>query len=114
MVSITANSIFHTLVNRYNAFVAVDTEEIVSLIDWVSDASYNILPLGTNDPQSGDRVLVVDPATAEASPLGWHSQATLGNYTGTIGNNVYAQVNPGKNQYQLRKFAVILKSPSRV
>ncbi|KAJ3159266.1 Fungalysin/Thermolysin Extracellular metalloproteinase 5 [Geranomyces michiganensis] len=79
--------------NWYNAFVDTVHGEVVQLIDWVSDASYNVYPLGTNDPESGDRVMVKDPAHPIASPMGWHNQGTGGKHTVTIGNNVYAHEN---------------------
>lgn len=69
--------------------------EIVQLIDWVSDATYNVYPLGINDPHSGSRVKVVDPAHPKASPLGWHAHSSSVSFTTTIGNNVYAQENLG-------------------
>jgi len=83
---------------RYNAFVDSTTGEVVSLIDWVSDASYNVYPLGINDPFSGERVIVTDPAHPEASPLGWHSQGEGADFSGTISNNVFAQNNPSMNR----------------
>ncbi|KAJ3188862.1 Fungalysin/Thermolysin Extracellular metalloproteinase 5 [Gaertneriomyces sp. JEL0708] len=79
--------------NWYNAFVNTETGEVVQLLDWVSDAAYNIFPLGTNDPVSGERVLVTDPAHHLASPLGWHDQGAGRQHTVTIGNNVYAHEN---------------------
>jgi len=82
---------------RYNAIVDATTNEVVQLIDWVSDASYNVFPLGINDPHSGDRVIVEDPAHLPASPLGWHAQSDTIQSAFTIGNNVYAQENLGKS-----------------
>ncbi|RKO86894.1 Fungalysin metallopeptidase-domain-containing protein, partial [Blyttiomyces helicus] len=83
--------------NFYNAVVDADNGDVLGLVDWVSDAAYNIWPLGTNDPKSGERELVVDPAHPVASPHGWHAQGkdvkNLKVYTSTIGNNVYAQDN---------------------
>ncbi|KAI8588933.1 Fungalysin metallopeptidase-domain-containing protein [Geranomyces variabilis] len=79
--------------NWYNAFVDTAHGEVVQLIDWVSDASYNVYPLGINDPESGDRVMVKDPSHPIASPMGWHNQGTGGKHTVTIGNNVYAHEN---------------------
>jgi len=78
--------------NMYNAFVGVDSNQVVSLIDWVSDASYNVYPVGVNDPLSGDRALLENPAHPVASPNGWHFTRNQ-TYTVTIGNNVYAQEN---------------------
>ncbi|KAJ3206248.1 Fungalysin/Thermolysin Extracellular metalloproteinase 5 [Entophlyctis luteolus] len=62
---------------------------------------YNVFPLGTNDPFDGDRNLVFGPLSSLASPNGWHwcsggkKQCARGNYTVTIGNNVFAQENLG-------------------
>ncbi|KAJ3397875.1 hypothetical protein CcCBS67573_g02166 [Chytriomyces confervae] len=60
---------------------------------------YNVYPLGTNDPLEGDRNLVKGPLSLVASPNGWHwcsgnkKQCPHGNYTVTVGNNVFAQEN---------------------
>jgi extracellular elastinolytic metalloproteinase len=83
--------------NMYNAFVDVTDGEVVQLLDWVSDAAYNVFPFGINDPQSGDRQYVQNPANAEASPLGWHSLGAGQESTKTIGNNVIAQENLNGN-----------------
>ena len=77
--------------------VDASTGEVLSLIDWVSDATYNVYPLGTNDPEKGSRVLSTNPSHPVASPFGWHSQGGETNFTSTIGNNVYAQDNPGES-----------------
>ncbi|TPX58887.1 hypothetical protein PhCBS80983_g02849 [Powellomyces hirtus] len=79
--------------NWYNAFVDTVTGNVVQLVDWVSDASYHIFPLGTNDPESGGRVMVKDPEHSIASPMGWHNQGSGGKHTVTIGNNVFAHEN---------------------
>ncbi|KAJ3274973.1 Fungalysin/Thermolysin Extracellular metalloproteinase 5, partial [Borealophlyctis nickersoniae] len=78
--------------NMYNAFVDTQDGKVVSVVDWVADADYNIYPLGTNDPLCGDRVLVENPAHSVASPRGWHTQGRK-NYTTTKGNNVIAHEN---------------------
>ncbi|KAJ3113988.1 Fungalysin/Thermolysin Extracellular metalloproteinase 5 [Phlyctochytrium bullatum] len=85
--------------NYFNAHVHAQTGEVVSNVDWVSDASYKVYPMGTNDPEEGDRVLVEDPEHPAASPSGWHkgvnpSSGAPVNWTVTSGNNVYAQENP--------------------
>jgi extracellular elastinolytic metalloproteinase len=72
------------------------TGEVTSVMDWVSDASYNVFPIGTNDPEDGERVVITDPAHPVASPTGWHEQRDGETFTDTIGNNVFAQNNPGK------------------
>ncbi|CAG8460326.1 16423_t:CDS:2 [Acaulospora colombiana] len=80
--------------NLYNAHLDAYTGKVISLIDWVSDAAYNVFPFGTNDPSDGDRELIEDPHDVIASPDGWHTQGEE-NFTNTIGNNVYAQENIG-------------------
>ncbi|KAI9102438.1 Fungalysin metallopeptidase-domain-containing protein [Phlyctochytrium arcticum] len=79
--------------NWYHAQVHAESGKVLQMIDWVADASYNIFPLGINDPLSGDRVTVRDPAHSVASPLGWHDQGSGRKHTDTIGNNVYAHEN---------------------
>jgi extracellular elastinolytic metalloproteinase len=52
--------------------------------------------LGTNDPSSGTRKLLVDPHHKKASPAGWHTTGSNSNetrHTVTAGNNVFAQEN---------------------
>jgi extracellular elastinolytic metalloproteinase len=73
---------------------AADNSEIHGVIDYVSDiATYEVYPWGINDPTEGDRVVVEDPWSLEASPLTWISDGTT-NYTTTRGNNGIAQNNP--------------------
>ncbi|CAG8436915.1 12369_t:CDS:2 [Funneliformis mosseae] len=78
--------------NWYHAHVDAQTGELIALMDWVADASYNVFPLGVNDPEEGDRDLQIDPHDIIASRNGWHSQGKR-NFTTTIGNNVYAHEN---------------------
>ncbi|KAI9207125.1 Fungalysin metallopeptidase-domain-containing protein [Polychytrium aggregatum] len=82
--------------NWYHAHVDTETGKVLQLVDWVADAAYNVYPIGTNDPNDGERVLVHDPAHKTASPLGWHAQhGPKGkNFTVTAGNNAFAQNNP--------------------
>jgi extracellular elastinolytic metalloproteinase len=85
--------------NMYNGIVCVESNNVLQLIDWVSDATYNVFPLGINDPTSGDRVVLINPSNGDASPEGWHNQGDK-TFTNTIGNNVYAQENhDGGNDY---------------
>jgi len=76
--------------------VDATTAEVVSVVDWVSDATYNVYPFGINDPESGNRASLVDPSHPVASPLGWHSHGNGNDFTKTISNNVFAQDNPSK------------------
>jgi len=77
----------------WNVHVSATSGEILALFDWVNDASYNAYPIGTNDPNDGNREILQNPAVSNASPLGWHDQGQNRDYTVTIGNNVYAQEN---------------------
>jgi len=79
--------------NWFHAHVDAVTGEVVSLNDWVSDASYEVYPLGVNDPADGERKVVHDPANKEASPFGWHGISKTKSFTTTRGNNVMAQEN---------------------
>jgi hypothetical protein len=82
--------------NYYHAHIDARKSEagaLLRLIDWVSDASYNVYPLGINDPSVAKRELVKDPSHPISSPNGWHWHPTKGNLTVTAGNNVFAQEN---------------------
>ncbi|CAG8594442.1 11678_t:CDS:2 [Diversispora eburnea] len=78
--------------NWYNGHINAHTGKVMALMDWVSDATYNVFPFGINDPSDGDRKLEENPHDIIASPYGWHSQGKK-NFTNTIGNNVYAHEN---------------------
>jgi len=79
--------------NWWNAMVSAETGEVIALFDWVDHASYNVYPVGVNDPSDGSRSNVVNPAVSNASPLGWHDRSQGRTSTQTVGNNVYAQEN---------------------
>ncbi len=80
--------------------VAVDaqTGQVTFWSNWVSaySATYNIQPIPTNDPQTGPRVITVNPADPTASPFGWQDNDgdAAPEYTDTRGNNVFAQYDP--------------------
>lgn len=80
----------------WSARVSSISGEVLSVVDWVSDANtFNAYPIGVNDPSDGGRTIIQNPANALASPLGWNSQGNNnGTFNTTIGNNVYAQANP--------------------
>ena len=92
--------------NWYSAQLHMQSGNVLQLIDWVHDASYNVYPIGVNDPADGDRELVVNPEDELASPLGWNTQSNSrkgdnGFFRTTVGNNVYAQSNPdGRSGYE--------------
>ncbi|RHZ75747.1 hypothetical protein Glove_209g57 [Diversispora epigaea] len=86
--------------NWYNGHINAHTGKVMALMDWVSDATYNVFPFGINDPSDGNRKLEEDPNDIIASPYGWHSQGKK-NFTNTIGNNVYAHENlKGKYEWE--------------
>lgn len=78
--------------NWFHAHIDAVKGTVLQLIDWVSDASYEVYPLGINDPSTGTRALVTDPykAASDASPLGWHAISDDVHFTTTVGNNVIA------------------------
>jgi extracellular elastinolytic metalloproteinase len=114
--------------NWFSAQMHAETGELLQIVDWVSEAKYNVYPIGVNgmvssflflliitknrvrveDPSDGERRLIVSPEDATASPLGWHDQGQVGRgrgdhekFTSTVGNNVWAQNNPnGRSGYE--------------
>jgi len=83
----------HLQNNWYHATVSADGKSVLSLVDWVADASYRVVQLGDDDMDDTPRQLLTDPyKAASSSPNGWHDQGTA-QFTTTIGNNVYAQEN---------------------
>ncbi|KAI9475595.1 MAG: Fungalysin metallopeptidase-domain-containing protein [Benjaminiella poitrasii] len=84
--------------NWYNAHVNAYEGTVVGLVDWVSSASYNIIPFGYNDPNDSLQQVVKNPHDRWASPDGWHVQGIVAKgakpYNVTIGNNVYTHTNP--------------------
>ncbi|KAI7897570.1 Fungalysin metallopeptidase-domain-containing protein [Cokeromyces recurvatus] len=92
--------------NWYNAHVNAHDATLISLVDWVSSASYyNIIPFGFNDPHESLQQLVKNPHDPWASPDGWHTQGFIAKgaktYNVTIGNNAYTHTNPdGGSEWQ--------------
>ncbi|KAG7094657.1 hypothetical protein E1B28_005480 [Marasmius oreades] len=69
----------------YEAFADAHSGELLSVTDFVAEASYRVLPIYKQDPMEGLELLL-DPSLPSASPNGWH--ATNGD--DTSGNNVVA------------------------
>ncbi|KAG6905449.1 hypothetical protein DXG01_002595 [Tephrocybe rancida] len=67
----------------YQAFVDAHSGELVSIVDFVAQASYLVLPF-TKEVLTQGFETVTDPQDLVASPYGWHSTVT----TNTTGNNV--------------------------
>ncbi|KAF9132983.1 Fungalysin/Thermolysin Extracellular metalloproteinase 5 [Mortierella sp. 14UC] len=84
--------------NWFHTQVDAETGKVLQVIDWVSDATFNVFPMGINDPEEGKRRLVKDPHHIPASPLGWNRQSQNKNFTTTIGNNVFAGENRRNGQ----------------
>lgn len=91
--------------NWFNVQVDAHNGNVVQLVDWVSHATFNVYPLGINDPTEGPRQKLVDPAHPQASPIGWNAQKpnprAIKFFTKTMGNNVIAQDNPdGRGEWK--------------
>lgn len=114
--------------NWYETAVSASPpHQIISVVDWASDAptpkvpevahaSYNVFKWGVNDPSVGNRSIEKENYDALASPVGWHSVPYTNdpsfqgvklttkdfyrNTTTTWGNNVFAQENwEGQNSF---------------
>ncbi|KAI3612837.1 putative extracellular elastinolytic metalloproteinase precursor, partial [Moniliophthora roreri] len=68
----------------YEAYVDAHSGELLSVTDFVADASYKVLPIQKVDVTQGLETLT-EPALS-GSPQGWHDSGT----TVTAGNNVIA------------------------
>lgn len=66
----------------YEVDVSAKTGKIISVNNWVNEASYRVVDFTATDPNpEKDSILVKDPANPIASPNGWHTGTT------TSGNN---------------------------
>ncbi|KAL1916156.1 uncharacterized protein VTP21DRAFT_6160 [Calcarisporiella thermophila] len=79
--------------NWFQAYIDAHTGEVVSILDWISEAAYRVFPFGTTDPSEGSRKLLADPQDKISSPNGWHFKEGAEHSRTTMGNNVYAQEN---------------------
>ncbi|KAJ7579596.1 Fungalysin metallopeptidase-domain-containing protein [Mycena floridula] len=74
----------------FEAFVDAHSGELISVVDFVAEAAYTVLPIIKETLPEGQET-VEDPADLLASPFGWHSDGTdIINTTTTAGNNVIA------------------------
>ncbi len=62
-------------------------------------SSYRVFPIPSESPSDGERALVTNPASATASPFGWHDTdgAAGPEFTRTRGNNVHAYADRDNN-----------------
>ncbi|KAG5653645.1 hypothetical protein H0H81_011747 [Sphagnurus paluster] len=72
----------------YEAFVDAHSGDVLSVTDFVSDATYKVLPIEKETLPEGQEIRV-DPHDILASPLAWHDDGT-GRTNNTSGNNVMA------------------------
>ncbi|CAG8975503.1 hypothetical protein HYALB_00012279 [Hymenoscyphus albidus] len=78
---------------------AKDATKIHNIVNYVADASYEVYPWGTNDPNKGPRTIETNPSDPTASEFTWQGDGTT-TYTTTRGNNAIAQANyEGDNNY---------------
>ncbi|KAI9443781.1 Fungalysin metallopeptidase-domain-containing protein, partial [Lactarius indigo] len=70
------------------AFVDAHANKVVSVTDFVTKASYRVLPFNKEILTQGFQTLT-DPQDLTASSLGWHNDGTTSTTT-TAGNNVFA------------------------
>ncbi|KAF8601974.1 hypothetical protein BDV93DRAFT_474962 [Ceratobasidium sp. AG-I] len=72
----------------YLVYVDAASGEVVNLVDFVSDASYRVVPFTSQDLTTGFST-ITDPQDTVSSPNGWHQYGTTTTTT-TSGNNVIA------------------------
>ncbi|KAH8107793.1 Fungalysin metallopeptidase-domain-containing protein [Cristinia sonorae] len=72
----------------FEAFVDAHTGDLVTVTDFVTKATYRVLPIQKEILTEGFEVLT-DPQDVTASPQGWHSDGTTTTTT-TAGNNAIA------------------------
>ncbi|KAF8149160.1 Fungalysin metallopeptidase-domain-containing protein [Crassisporium funariophilum] len=70
----------------FEVYIDAHSGEILSVTDYVADASYKVLPITKKTLTEGLETLV-DPQDLVASPSGWHAYGTS-SFTTTEGNNV--------------------------
>ncbi|KAI0641704.1 Fungalysin metallopeptidase-domain-containing protein [Trametes meyenii] len=83
----------------FEAFVDAHSGELVQLTDFVSKASYRVLPITKQTPPEGFEVLI-NPQNFAASPNGWHSIDGATTTTDTSGNNAITYKGPPTNTSQ--------------
>ncbi|KAI8058170.1 Fungalysin metallopeptidase-domain-containing protein [Syncephalis plumigaleata] len=77
--------------NHFDVEIAANGSSIYQLLDYTSNASYRVVPMGNNNPMETERELLVDPQDVKASPNGWLDTSQASNGV-TKGNNAIACV----------------------
>lgn len=79
--------------SAYNTIFNSSEEETEDEENDLPPNSYRVFPMPVESPNHGERTLVTNPATENASPFGWHDIDGIEGpeFTITRGNNVWAQ-----------------------
>ncbi len=82
--------------HHFDLNVDADTAQTWTRFDWHDNDQYRVFPMPIASPDhtsplppADGRVLVINPANATASPLGWHNDGST-SYTIMRGNNTHA------------------------
>ncbi|KAJ1970002.1 hypothetical protein IWQ62_000240 [Dispira parvispora] len=75
-------------------YVDSQTGNVVMYASYVKDAYYRVQPLGTKDPESDSRRVVMDIELKHEYAKNWHYNRNGKMYRETRGNNVHAQADP--------------------
>ena len=67
--------------------------QVIRLVDYRKDASYNVFPMGVASPLAGNRRVVLNPQDPTASRFGWHDSNGFAGaeFQDTRGNNAWVQ-----------------------
>ena len=76
--------------HSYEIAASATTGEVLFENDRILHYSYRAFEVPIQNPDDGNRTLIVDPQDATASPSGWHDDGTT-TYTDTRGNNAMVQ-----------------------
>ncbi|CUA78560.1 hypothetical protein RSOLAG22IIIB_13227 [Rhizoctonia solani] len=69
-------------------FIDAHDGQMRNVVDFVADASYQVVPLNSQDPEK-EYTIVENPEDKNSSPNGWYEKGVLeAQRTGTLGNNV--------------------------
>ncbi|KAF8886755.1 Fungalysin metallopeptidase-domain-containing protein, partial [Infundibulicybe gibba] len=77
----------------FEAFIDAHSGEVLSVTDFVAEASYKVVPIWEENISSG-QVTLIDPQDTLSSPLGWHNNGN-GDEKWTAGNNIFAYTAEG-------------------
>uniref|UniRef100_A0A0W0EZT8 Extracellular metalloproteinase n=1 Tax=Moniliophthora roreri TaxID=221103 RepID=A0A0W0EZT8_MONRR len=88
----------------HEAYVDAHSGELVSITDFVAQASYKVLPMWKELPTEGYEILV-DHQNSVASPFGWHNDG-ITNTTVTAGNNVITYIGAERPRQPLGQAAL--------